>query len=446
MKSTEFQTESRISTTVLGHDRLSDCVQVRNSISLPAIESLLLGYLLRGRFTDPDKEQLDRMAPSRSIAFILESGKWLHPENLSLFDLALLDPTADQQNGAIFTHFCQPLPGSSQQRHKITTAIINPGSNKPLTLGLLGPDHEISPPYRENLFVSLVDVFRKAFRPAEILAQRVSTKIKPDDAVIVINRASGVVIHASDRAAEICHCPVDALLDREYHQIKESIPAVSQGMSLRLENLTEDDLSISLINIQLPAKKQSVDDQIGLFLIEQSERALHMLRSNGTRDSLRTVIRPSGKISHCLARLKRGLLGYPTAKGNCNLLVTIDNAVRNLIGGHESIYPIQIKTEGSGFILPLTTGEILPVLETAILGHLDRPTRPFQTEIKISAGSPLSLKMTTIASRNSLPLDFHQKWIKQLENFTHICTCSHRRSDGETRLETTLTFKEISTS
>ncbi len=442
MKNIEFQTESRLTTTNWGGNRLNDEIRITGSISPAAIESLLLGFLLRGRFTEAEKEQLDRMAPSRSITFVIQSGKWLHPENLSLFDLNVLSPSADQQNGAIFTHFCQPVPGSSLQRHKITTAIINPGSKTPLTLGLLGPDHEISPPYRENRFVSLVDLFRKAYRPAADLARRLDSKIKPNEAAIIVNRASGKVIHATSEAAKICNRTIDSLLDREYHQIKESFPHLRPGMRFQLENLNESDLSIGILKIGVPTDQTSRVEKEGLFLIDQSESALHLLRSSSASDSRHCVIRPTGKISHCLTRLKHGLIGHEDLNGKSNLLVAMDNAIRNMIGGHESQYPIQIKTYGSNFTLQTANVETVTLLETALLVHLDRNQRPFQTEIRIDSGVSLTLTMTTATSQNSQPLEFQPKWIKQLDNFNHVCDISHRRSDGETRLETIISFKE----
>jgi hypothetical protein len=76
--------------------------------NLAAVESMLLGIVLRGWLADREKEFLDNLAPDRSITFLIRGRQYLHPEGIELFPSQLIETAIRQGGEAFFSHRYRP--------------------------------------------------------------------------------------------------------------------------------------------------------------------------------------------------------------------------------------------------------------------------------------------------------------------------------------------------
>ena len=442
MNSKQFQTESVMTLKRHRPNRWSNDLEFGRRFNTAAAQSAMLGFLLRGFFTNYDKDFLDSLAPARSLAFVLKSDTFLHPKSVQLFDPSIVNSIRDHHQTAIFSHTCTPVPGSLN-RHKITTGILNPGQDQPLFIGLLGPDHEISGANRENDFVETVTALRNAFETARRALQDFQESYDHDAALIIVNRASGRVIHVTPCAAKLCGHSAEHLVDLEFHAIKAELPKLRPGIKLSLAHFSHQEISLGVLHLDNSAQEWSAKNDRIRFLLEQCESSLHRLQFGTDSSVTGRVIGPVGKLSHCLKAFRQNLTGSDDTATPGNILICLDSAIRNLIGGVRSNYLLKIRTYGGNFQVNCPPNILTQLFGSLLLAHLDSKVRPFQTDIQIDFAGKPALRITTIAADNAGPLEPNKRWLTELENFHDYCQITHVRPEKGTRIETRITFEEI---
>ena len=160
----------------------------------------LLGLLLRGSLIAPEKESLDNLMPGNQLIFLVHGDKWIHPEDVPLFDFGEISGAVSLMGPAIVTHRYRSR--HSSETFSICTAILNPEDENPIILGLFGPaDHRTD--HHRNDFGCQVRHLRGLLPRIQGLAQRLLEQLNIADPALVVDQANGTVMAANAPAENL---------------------------------------------------------------------------------------------------------------------------------------------------------------------------------------------------------------------------------------------------
>ncbi len=205
--------------------------------------ALLLGLELRRWLTNREKDYLDNLAPDNAITFLVRGGEYLHPAEIELFPAEIVDAALGQAGDSFFSHRFEDAGGRSC---RVYTGVIGPDSGNPIVLGMFGPDDPINRDLLSDRFSLVLGSFRTALASVTLVAG--SLPVLPHKAArLIVNRASGRVIHADPWLCEQVELEPARIVSREYGEIAPAIGRLVKNHRLKMENLSADHLELAAI-------------------------------------------------------------------------------------------------------------------------------------------------------------------------------------------------------
>lgn len=213
----------------------------------PALARLDLG----GEMTNPDRELLDRLSPHNCLTFLISDSVWIHPDNLPLFDYSMIDSLVAQCGSAVMTHHYRPRPGHTEN-YAVQTAIVNPGWEQPLVLGVFGPYAVMGEDTRRQAFDQLVSDVRTAYQIAATAVRRVRTELARPEPVMVVSARDGKIVTGNAAAARALEVTPDELTGLQYQDLAHLLAGVTT-----VTRLESGPVDFSLISVA-PETRESV--------------------------------------------------------------------------------------------------------------------------------------------------------------------------------------------
>lgn len=228
--------------------------------------SLLLGIELRGWLSTREKEYLDSLAPDNALAFLVLGSEYLHPAEISLFPIDLIDDTITLGGDAVFSHRFSPADGRGNGQSRVCTGVIGAVHGKPLVLGMFGPDSPTDKHLLENRFEQVIGSFRAARQSVRLLSD--ALKPAPDgSARILVNRASGRVLHVDQTICDTVNKPPFDFVSREYGTVEQLLRPMVRRHRMKMENLTGGCLHVACLTFT-PAAKASTPVRLHTSLVD----------------------------------------------------------------------------------------------------------------------------------------------------------------------------------
>ena len=188
----------------------------------PALARLELG----GDLSNTDRDLLDRLSPQNCLTFLICNDVWLHPDNLPLFDYSLIDSLVAQCGSAVMTHHYRPRPGISEN-YAIQTAIVNPGWEQPIVIGVFGPYVKAGDTARQERFDQLVSDVRTAYQIAAAAIRRIQNELARPEPILVVTPNDSKIITANSAAAKMLEVTPSELAGMTYEDIAHLLRGVT---------------------------------------------------------------------------------------------------------------------------------------------------------------------------------------------------------------------------
>lgn len=237
MNKSEFQTESadQIGST-LAIDPSGEIIRLESFQA--SLESLILGYRLRGWLTDSEKTALDCLAPSHHICFLMKGEEYLHPVDCELFSHDTIRSSQSTPGEALFQHRWEPDNSSQRGAYSIHSAQINPYGETPITLGLLGPEADALAIRLKERFGRLIEMARHAWKESNPALDEIKKRFGNRNPYLLINRCSGRIIHASQPALDLFDCPAEQIIDQEFSGARPALAKLITSHRLKMTRFT----------------------------------------------------------------------------------------------------------------------------------------------------------------------------------------------------------------
>ena len=246
----EFQHESKKATPSPDLTPSQPRLRISDEGEKATIESMLMALRLQHLLTENDKDFLDQLAPSNSIAFLIEGTKYHHPEDVNLFPVDLISPAVNQSREAFFSHRCEtesPYPAG----YKIHTAVINPDETDPIVLGFFGPEQVLNRASVENRFYDFILRCRQIYRSQTRLYKKLKNIMADEKAVIIVNRTSGRILAINEAAGKLFNPDQASLTGKEYGVLKKQLPKIITYGKLGITNISNSNLHLSIVTIEV---------------------------------------------------------------------------------------------------------------------------------------------------------------------------------------------------
>ena len=222
-----------------------------------AASSLLLGARLRDWVTDQESAFLDFLAPENHRVFLIQKGHFLHPTDTLLFSLEVIEPLSALDGEAIFSHRYEQPSDIGHKSFRVRTTTIKPEQDNPLILGLYGPEDIELRDKIDDSFFNIVSLFRKASELAQKTGRVLNNKMDAGLPQLLVNRASGCVVHANSEVGVMLETSSRNLIGKEFGYTTDKIGALSTKYKIALENFTAGDMNLSLVTLT-PGKRDSL--------------------------------------------------------------------------------------------------------------------------------------------------------------------------------------------
>ncbi|MBD3257051.1 hypothetical protein GF377_01365 [candidate division GN15 bacterium] len=246
-----FQTEPGIRRVLLDNATNDEAYRPEPEALVTGVESLLFSLRFRDWLIDSERLLLDMMAPENAVTFLILGGRYIHPEDVELFPMEVIDATLHRGGEAIFIHRYQPESGYGSDCYKIHTTHIGRIHDRDLILGILSPDRLANSNNHEDFFGRLASVFRQAWEKTETSARETRSRLDFDRPTALINRASGRVILTSQLLSEDLELGVRDITGHEAGGLIQLARGVDPSAVLRLENLDVPGMHLCLGTIRM---------------------------------------------------------------------------------------------------------------------------------------------------------------------------------------------------
>jgi len=211
-----------------------------------AIESLLLSSRFRSYLSNSERELLDNLAIDNTIAFLLQGVAFLHPSEFAPVPVSQVQASVQAAGDAMFVQQYQPHGDRHASSRKLYTARIGTTDRGDIVLGMLGP---MANGDRERQFEYLVGEFRGAWKTSAEATEIVKATLAGQPRSMVVNRASGRVIVATDQLAEMLGVKPGQLVDAEFSQAKMALRERLIGHRLTLRNIESNGMYLCLVTL-----------------------------------------------------------------------------------------------------------------------------------------------------------------------------------------------------
>ncbi|MBU8934654.1 MAG: hypothetical protein KOO62_11710 [candidate division Zixibacteria bacterium] len=213
-----------------------------------AASSLLLGAMLRDWLTDQESAFLDLLPPPGHQFFLVRQSCFLHPDKPP-FPIDIIESSAALDGNAIFSHRHELESRGSSGACNVRTATIQTEPGEEFVIGLYGPVDPVTRDKIDNCFSSLVRLFRHAVSSANETYLTLQEKLNTNEAHLLVNRASGCIVHANGAAGTMLSTELRSLIGQEYGQTTDQVIASGHHPAMTLENLTSGGMSLSLVRL-----------------------------------------------------------------------------------------------------------------------------------------------------------------------------------------------------
>ncbi|MBD3403825.1 hypothetical protein GF420_13100 [candidate division GN15 bacterium] len=217
--------------------------------SIDAIAGVILGVLLRDELIDHDRRVLDELFSENEIVFLLHGSRWLHPTDLPLFDLDLIEAAVSICGSAIVTHRYRPDESDPEGWYAVTTSVLNPGELPPIVLGTVARDLQRTAAERQERFGKLVGALRTAYPEITQVAAKASAALTVDSPVMVIDRRHETVVAVNDTARQLANGSGAELVGLTYGEAASLIHRNHHRRCLSVTRLSNDLLPLSLVRL-----------------------------------------------------------------------------------------------------------------------------------------------------------------------------------------------------
>ncbi|RKX25696.1 MAG: hypothetical protein DRP47_09375, partial [Candidatus Zixiibacteriota bacterium] len=126
-----------------------------------------------------------------------------------------------------------------------------------LILGLYGPEDIDLRDKIDDSFFNIVSLFRKASELAQKTGRVLNNKMDAGLPQLLVNRASGCVVHANSEVGVMLETSSRNLIGKEFGYTTDKIGALSTKYKIALENFTAGDMNLSLVTLT-PGKRDSL--------------------------------------------------------------------------------------------------------------------------------------------------------------------------------------------
>ncbi len=263
MDTFEFQNEAAFADTAWSTADLRGAAESLVVSDTEQVTLLMLGLTRRGRLTEPEMAWLDSIAPRDHLTFLVQGDNYLHPQDLPLFPLELIDAAVTQGGMAQFSHRYRPQHGSlAGQSYEIRTAVIGENERGPLVLGLFGPERSAQTDLLDQQFGDVIRRFREGFATALTLNRAADLTWVDNKAELLLAGRSGRVIDLSPAAAQILPKAENRLIGRTFDQLENLLAELIPGRKLTLRNIDQAPVPVTILT--LTVKKESAPTGSGL--------------------------------------------------------------------------------------------------------------------------------------------------------------------------------------
>lgn len=216
---------------------------------IAAASSLLLNLRLHNWLTGNEKDFLDNLASEKDLVFLIKGNKYFHPEELELFTAETIQSCCNSKNEAVFSQKYTVRKSDENRIYRIRTACIDSIDGENLILGQFGPDLISNKEEKDDRFHHLVDLFRKSVVPAIQAAYALEEKLDVENPIIIVNRASGYIVHANNAAGSLLSSNVKDLVGTEFSSISAKMKSMIPHYKMNIENISSADMSFSIVKI-----------------------------------------------------------------------------------------------------------------------------------------------------------------------------------------------------
>ena len=229
-----------------------------------AASSLLLNIRLHNWLTNNEKDFLDNLASKKDLIFLIKGDKYFHPEELELFPAETIQSCCNGKDEAVFSQKFTSKSSDGNQIFRIRTACIDSINGDTLILGQFGSDLISDKEKKDNHFHQLVELFRNSVKPASHTFHMLEKKLDVGNPVIIINRASGYIVHANNAAGSLLSSNVRDLIGTEYSKTSSKMKSMISNHKMNIENISSADMSFSIVKL-VPLKKPRVTSVRKIF-------------------------------------------------------------------------------------------------------------------------------------------------------------------------------------
>jgi hypothetical protein len=411
MGSIQFQDEPAIcdSVDLPARDRMQ--VVESHQTGEGAVTSLLFGLRYRGWVTDTEKEFLDGLADAHGIVFVIRDNHYLHPEDVELFPLELIEGAMTQGDGAVFSHRYLPPDDRHGRTYEIQTGVINPGRPEPLILGHFGPNSDTDRRVAGERFCKLVCRFRDTYDAIDSLDDRIRDCLSSRIPALIVNRSSGRIMCLNRAATRLLGEDEAELVDHEFQEMKACLYRLMHNRKLAIHNLSGAGLNLSLVSFEVTATTEATKEPFlaNFFLYRFRHRisnimiAASLLKATAeeslTEDETilaQTIIDETRELDQSLTRLSL-LWDYDSmAVSSTNLVTEIEHAIDLVSSSLERECLVRICDRADSANLEAGGTACVSLFESILMAHLlDRPESPTSVSINRDGDSRLSIRMDT---------------------------------------------------
>ncbi len=411
-------------------------------------ESLLMGLELRDWLTDDEQEFLDRLSGAHhTLTFLIRDRNYIHPKDIELFPVEHIEPGVWRGTSAIFSHRYE---GSTTDRltYRMQTAHIYPGRDNSVILGIFGPEELTVYEKHKALFSHIVTLFRQAGRFVLQMKQMLQTKLQDGEPVIIVNRASGRLLHISATAAQLIRYSADELLGMEYSKINRLLQPLVKDYKLRMENLASGDLNLAVITLTSINKTSDSKSQITgpnmlgtrkklSAIIEASQHSNNIDNEEISFEEINEIARAIRNTNDTIEkdlfeyRLHK-ITSYPDrqAEHHVDIRFEMERAVTEVTSDIETIHTVEIETDTAQPYTRASSDEYLQLFETILKTHIKAARGKSKTLVRISNDGldvGLVVALTTNLMSSFRAKRFDTKLLHQADSLAAILGVKIRR-------------------
>ncbi|GEM_PF-2001481 len=426
----------------MGSKQFQDEPPVCNSIDLPvcdrmqvvkshvagegALTSLLFGLRYRGWLTDTEKEFLDGLAVTHGIVFVIRGNHYLHPEDVELFPLELIEGAMAQGERAIFTHRYLPPDDRHGRTYEIQTGVINPGRPETLILGHFGPDSETDRRAARERFCGLVHRFRDMYDAIDSLDDRIRDCLSSRIPALIVNRSSGRIMCLNRAATRLLDEDEAEFVDREFGEMKERLSRLMHNRKLTMHNLSGAGLNLSLVGFEVVATPEAAKEPFlaDFFLYRFRHRisnimiAVSLLKATAdeglTEDETvlaQTIIDETRELDQSLTRLSL-LWDYNSMPvSSSNLVTEIEHAIDLVTSSLGRECFVRICDRAGSANLEAGGAACVSLFESILMAHLlDRPEGSTSVSLNRDGDGRLSIRVDTESQPTGMEAPMDPQW------------------------------------